>query len=312
MTSSCSRRLPGPLVALLVGLALLAGCGGSPASAPTSTPVTPVTPVTPPPPPAAAVPAAAFAALEERFDARLGVFAVDTATGRVVAHRADERFAYASTHKALSAAAVLAATTDAELDRPVPVGEPVPPSPVTGPAAGGSLPLRELARAAVVESDNGAANRLLDALGGPAGFAAALRALGDGVTEPARTEPALNEAVPGDVRDTSTPRALATSLRAYLLDGGLAPGDAALLERWLADSRTGLALVRAGVPDGWAVGDRSGTAAHGTRNDLAVVRPPGRAPLVVAVMTSRAARDAAPSDALVADATRLVVAGLAG
>ena len=249
-----------------------------------------------------------FAALEQQHDARLGVFAVDTGDGRTVEHRAGERFAYASSFKALLVAAVLERSDD--LDRAVAYGpqDVLAYSPVTRRRT--SLTLRELSAAAVQVSDNTAANLLLRELGGPAGLQEALRSAGDTTTRVDRVEPDLNEAVPGDPRDTTTPRALATTLRTYLLDGRLDQADRDLLEQWLRESTTGGTLVRAGVPDGWVVGGKSGSGGYGTRNDVAVVRPPGRAPIVLAVMTSRQEQGAPQVDALVADATRAVVAAL--
>ncbi len=252
-------------------------------------------------------------ALERESASRIGVFAVDTGTGSTVEHRADERFAYASTVKALAAGAVLADTTPAELDAGVryDADDLVANSPVSEQHVVIGLPLRALAEAAVTVSDNTAANLLLERLGGPEGLQAALRALGDDVTDPARPEPELNEARPGDVRDTSTPRALAADLRAYLLGGALDAHDRALLDGWLRASTTGADLVRAGVPAGWDVGDKSGTGGSGTRNDLAVLRPPGgRAPVVLAVLTTRDRLGARPADGLVAEVTRQVIAAL--
>ncbi len=122
-------------------------------------------------------------------------------------------------------------------------------------------------------------------------------------------EPGLNNTVPGDPRDTTTPRALAGSLRAYALDAA-APEDRTQLVDWLRRNTTGDALIRAGVPGDWDVGDKTGTGAYGTRNDVAVLTPPGRAPIVLAVMSSRDAQDAEHDDALVAEAARVAVAGL--
>lgn len=251
-------------------------------------------------------------ALEAEFGARVGVYAVDTADGRAVEHRADDRFAYASTFKVLAAAALLASTTDEQLLEPVAVtaADVVSYSPVTEQHVGGSLPLGELARAAVQQSDNGAANLVLDRLGGPDGLESRLRALGDTVIEMDRTEPALNEATPGDPRDTSTPRAMATTLRAFAVGDALEPADQELLLEWLRGSTTGADLVRAGAPPGWVVGDKSGSGGYGTRNDVAVVWPPGRAPLVVAVMTSADRADAQRSDELVARAAAEAFAAL--
>ena len=254
----------------------------------------------------------AFAALEARYGARVGVHAVDTGSGAVVAHRADERFAHASTVKVLAAAVVLARTSEAELDTVVPVAadELVEHSPVTEGRTGTGMTLREVGAAAVTVSDNTAGNLLLRQLGGPAALDAALAELGDAVTSVDRDETELNTAVPGDGRDTSTPAALAADLRAFVVDDALSPEDRAVLTGWLRGSTTGAGLVRAAVPQGWDVGDKSGTGGYGTRNDVAVVWPPGREPLVVAVMTTREQEDAEPDDALVAAAARIALDAL--
>lgn len=253
-----------------------------------------------------------FAPLEREFDARLGVYAVDTGTGHTVTHRADERFAYASTFKALAAAAVLAATPTEELDRVVSYSRDdlVTYSPITERHVDTGLSLRAIADAAVRYSDNTAGNLLLDRLGGPDGFKQVLRDLGDEVTEPARWETDLNAYVPGDDRDTSTPRALATTLRAYAVDDALSAQDRAVLVDWLKRNTTGDTTIRAGTPDGWEVGDKTGTAAHGTRNDIAVVWPPERAPIVLAVLSSRDRPDADSDDSLLARAAELTLDAL--
>ncbi len=292
---------------MLVLCLLLAACSSPEAAAP------PVTTSSPPATTSAAPDVSGeFAALEARFDARLGVFAVDTGSGATLEHRADERFAYASTIKALAAGALLAQTSAEDLSRSVPIAaaDLAPAySLVTETRVGGSMTLAELCDAAVRFSDNSALNLLLRELGGPAGLDAALERVGDTVTEVARDEPGLNSAVPGDPRDTTTPRALAGSLRAYALDAA-APEDREQLVDWLRRNTTGDALIRAGVPGDWDVGDKTGTGAYGTRNDVAVLTPPGRAPIVLAVMSSRDEQDADHDDALVAEAARVAVTGL--
>jgi beta-lactamase class A len=281
--------------------------GASPTSAPsradTATP-------TPSAPPAVNV-AEELRALEAQYDARVGVYAVDAGTGETVAHRADERFAYASTFKALLAAVVLQQVDD--LDRVVSYDADalVSYSPVTEQYAGSGMPVADLAEAAVRVSDNTAANLLLDQVGGPAGLAAALAAAGDDTTQPERREPELNTAVPGDPRDTSTPRALAETLRAFALDdGGLDEADAATLVEWMSGNATGDTLIRAGAPAGWEVADKSGTGQFGTRNDLAIVWPPDGEPIVIAVLTTRGVEGAAADDRLVAEAAAVALEAL--
>lgn len=255
-----------------------------------------------------------FGDLERRYDARLGVFGVATGTGRTVAFRPDERFAYCSTHKALSAGALLRRRSLAQLRARVRIeaADLVEPSPVAERHVGATLSLLELCDAAVRYSDNAAANLLLAELGGPAGLERELRALGDRTTRCDRDEPELSSAVPGDVRDTSTARALAADLRAYVLGPALPAEKRALLAGWLRRNTTGDTLIRAGAPAGWVVGDKTGSGAYGTRNDIAVLWPPRRPPVVLAVLSRRdaAGRWATRDDRLVADAARRALGAL--
>jgi len=246
--------------------------------------------------------------LERRFDARLGVYAVDTGSGRELAHRADEPFAMCSVFKALAAAAVLQRTPPEHLDERVRFtrADVLDPSPVAAQHVADGMTVRELCDAAVRYSDNTAGNLLLADIGGPAAITAFARTLGDDVTRLDRTEPDLNTAIPGDPRDTTTPRAIAGSLRALVLGDHLDPADRDLFTGWLVGNRTGDARIRAGVPAGWRVGDKTGTGSYGTANDVAVLWPPDAAPIVVAVLTSRAAQDATRDDALLAEAAAVV------
>ena len=259
-------------------------------------------------------PVAALAALEETHQARLGVFGFDTGTGVQVSYRADERFPYASTIKALAAGAVLEDLTNRELARRVHYAEAdlVEHSPVTELHVEDGLTVRQLIDAAITVSDNTAANLLFDLLGGPAALDAALAEdTGDEVTQVVRREPDLNTAVPGDPRDTTTPAALATTLGAYVLGDVLPTSDRQLLDQALRRNTTGGALIRAGVPEDWRVGDKTGSAAYGTRNDVAVLRPPGRAPIVLAILTTHDDASASTDDRLVAEAAKVVVNQLA-
>jgi beta-lactamase class A len=295
-----------PAFALVI--ALLTGCAGAPGTSErTSSPDSP-TPV--PSPAASADPG--FAALEESFDARLGVYALDTGTGRAVEYRSGERFAYASTIKALAVAVTLAKTTDAELDTLVRYGpaDLLAYAPITSQHVHSGMTLRELCDAAIRYSDNTAANLLLEHLGGPAALDAELTAIGDNVTQVDRDEPELNEALPGDPRDTSSPHALATSLEHFVLGDALDPVDQATLSAWLVGNTTGDDLIRAGVPTGWTVGDKTGSAGYGTRNDIAVLWPPDGAPIVLAVLSSRDEPDSDYDDALLEQATGVAIDAL--
>ncbi|WP_052371890.1 class A beta-lactamase [Amycolatopsis taiwanensis] len=251
---------------------------------------------------------AAFEELERTFDARLGVYAVDTATGRNLAYHADDRFGYASTHKVFTAGAVLQRTPIEGLERTVTYGanDLVPNSPITqrnlGTAPTASITLRAAMDAALRYSDNTADNLLFREIGGPAGMAAALREAGDTTTHADRIEPALNDLAPGEIRDTSTPRALAASLRAFTLGEALPEEKRTILTDMMRANVTGDSVIRAGTPAGWQVADKTGTAKYGTRNDIAVVWPPQRAPIVLVILSDRKAKDSDHDDKLIAQA----------
>lgn len=252
----------------------------------------------------------ALAALESRHGGRLGVAILDSAGTDIIGHRGEERFALCSTFKLLAAAHALARVDRGEerLDRRIryPKEEVVTYSPVTGPQAGGAgLTVAEICDAAVTLSDNTAGNLLLDSFGGPAGLTAWFRTLGDVVTRLDRRETALNEATPGDPRDTTTPVAMLGLMRRIVLGDALSPASRGQLAAWLLDCRTGDDRLRAGVPAGWRVGDKTGTGEHNATNDVAVLWPPGRAPILVAAYYAESAASAAARNAVLAEVGRL-------
>ncbi|MFE6040755.1 class A beta-lactamase [Streptomyces sp. NPDC056452] len=311
MRGSRARRAVFGVLAMLLAVPT-AACGQN---APPAAPAPPAssTATGEGPSPAAAESDREFRELERKFDARLGVYAVDTGSGREVAYNDGERFAYASTFKVLAAGAVLRKHSLDGMGRTVRYSpdELVPPSPVTSKHVGNGMTLDALCAAAVRFGDNTAANLLLDQVGGPRGLGAVLQEIGDDVTRMERSEPQLNDWTPGATRDTSTPRALAADLRAFVLGDVLDRDERAQLTEWLRTSTTGAGLIRAGVPDGWEVGDKSGAGStYGTRNDIAVVWPPGAAPIVMAVMSNRTEDGAAYDDRLIAQAASVVAGSL--
>jgi beta-lactamase class A len=313
MTIRRFRTGPPALAALVSALALLADCSGSGPAGPSrpagsSGPAGGTRATAAPAPPARTDPA--FGRLEARFHAKLGVYALDTGTGRAVTFQAGTRFAYCSTYKALATGVLL--QHGAPLNRVIRYRASglVDYSPITSRHVGPGMTLAAVMAAALEYSDNTAANLLLDQLGGAHRLQQALRGIGDAATNSDRDEPSVNTAVPGDPRDTSTAQALGTDLRRFVLGQLLTAGRRALLTSWLRHNTTGGPYIRAGVPAGWIVGDKTGNGYWGTRNDIAIAWPPGRAPKVIAVLSSRGSRDATSDDALIADATRIAVAGL--
>ena len=253
---------------------------------------------------------AAFARIEAQSGGRLGVAVIDTATGATAGHRADERFPMCSTFKALAAAAILRRVDAGEeqLGRRVryEAKDLVTYSPVTEKHTADGMTLAEICEAAVTLSDNTAGNLMLAALGGPAGLTAFARSLGDPVTQLDRIETALNEAKPGDPQDTTTPAAMAANLRALVLEGTLSAASREQLTAWLVANKTGDARLRAGLPPGWRVGDKTGTGANGTNNDVGVLWPPRGAPIVIAVYLTGTPMKMEQTNPLIAAVARAV------
>ncbi len=256
---------------------------------------------------------AAFARIEAARGGRLGVTVIDTGSGQRAGYRAEERFPICSTFKLLAAAAVLARAEAGRdsMDRRVRYtrADLVTHSPVTERHLDSGMTLEELCAATMITSDNTAANLMLAALGGPEGLTAWLREIGDPVTRLDRWETALNEAIPGDPRDTSTPAAMAATIQAVTLGEVLGARSRAMLVQWLRDCITGNTRLRAGLPAGWSCGDRTGTGARNTSNDVGLFWPPGgAAPLVVTAYLTQGSPDGKVRDAALADVARAVVA----
>jgi beta-lactamase class A len=260
--------------------------------------------------------AAELAKIEADSGGRLGVAVLDTLTGARSGHRADERFPMCSTFKLLAAGAILARVDAGKerLNRRIrfEAGDIVVNSAITKDRAGGDgMSLGELCEAAMVVSDNTAGNLLLAALGGPTALTAYVRTLGDSVTRLDRTEPDLNEAIPGDPRDTTSPVAMLSNLHTLVLGNVLSATAKNQLGRWLIGNRTGDARLRAGLPAGWRVGDKTGSGERGTTNDVGIMWPPGRAPIVVSIYLTETSKTADQRNAILAAVGRATAATLA-
>ncbi|GAU03580.1 PEN family class A beta-lactamase, Bcc-type [Burkholderia stabilis] len=263
---------------------------------------------------AAVAAAATFAQLERDAGGRLGVCAIDAASGRRVEHRADERFPFCSTFKAMLSAAVLAQSVARPglLQQRVTYGKAdlVNYSPVTGKHVDTGMTVAELCEATIQYSDNSAANLLMKLIGGPSAVTAYARSIGDSTFRLDRWETELNTALPGDLRDTTTPAAMAASMRVLTLGDALPAAQRAQLVAWLRGNKVGDKRIRAGVPAGWTVGDKTGTGDYGTTNDAGVVWSPSRAPIVLVVYYTQAHADARPKEDVIADVARVVVEAL--
>jgi len=259
-----------------------------------------------------ATPATALDQVETSVGGRVGVFAIDTGSGEQLAHRADERFALCSTIKWVLVAALLARVDRGQLsmDERVPYGasDLLEYAPTTrAHVADGFMTVEALAKAAIANSDNTAANLLLAKVGGPPGLTLFTRQLGDAVTRLDRNEPTLNENVRGDARDTTSPRAMANLMRLVLCGDVLSRANRDRLIAWLHACETGAERLRAGIPAAWIVGDKTGTGQRGAFNDVAFVVPPGYAPIVIAAYLNDSASSLASLNAAHAEISRSIV-----
>lgn len=257
---------------------------------------------------------AQLAALEDRDNAKVGFYGRNLGTGRTLAYRADDLFATCSAFKAYVAAQILRQVERGELKLTdevyidpalfVPVA-----SPITEPALGNWMPVSELCAAAVRQSDNTATNLMLEILGGPPSVTQFARSVGDDRTWMVRWETELNTAYPGDPRDTTSPRGMGTGFSNMLIGNAFEEPYRAQLEEWMRTIVTGDTRIRAGLPPGWTIADKTGAGDYASTNDIGVAFGPNGERLVLAVMTRTRSDDPkAPAlNALIADVTRAAV-----
>jgi beta-lactamase class A len=272
--------------------------------------------------PAARAADGAIAELERKTGARIGLAALDTGTGKSLFHRQAERFVMCSTFKLSLAAAILARVDKSaeKLDRLVTYDKPVlGVSPATTKNWPHGMTISALCEAAIIYSDNTAANVLLAALGGPSQVTAFWRSLGDATSRLDDIEPKLN--IPDGAHNTATPAAMLGNLKQMLLGNALSAASRALLLRWMAENTTGGAMLRAGLPTRWAVGDKTGrwngdNPKACATNDLAIVTPPtsnnkDRKPILVVCYTSGGPTDGDARAAVVASVGKILAEAFA-
>nr|AMP54136.1 CARB-PSE [uncultured bacterium] len=253
---------------------------------------------------------------EAQLDARVGLAVYDTGSGANWLFNADGSFPMGSTFKVLACGVLLARADagDEDLDRFVEIVQTdlVTYSPVTETWVGRNVSLGEICAATMRTSDNTAANKVLEALGGPGSLTAFLRSLGDQTTRLDRWETDLNEGTPGDPRDTTSPAAMAASFQKFVLGDVLSTSSRETLTDWLLGNEVGGPLLRAGLPEDWRIGDRTGAGGHGSRGIVAVLWPPGRAPLIAAIYLTETQATLEGRDAAIAAIGRAIAETIAG
>jgi beta-lactamase class A len=258
-----------------------------------------------------------FTRIERESEGRLGVAVLDTLSHEQLGHHAEDRFPMCSTFKMLATAAVLARVDAGKerLDRRITFSarDIVVNSPITKDRTGGDgMTLAAICEAAMTYSDNTAGNLILAILGSPQALTTYARSIGDTMTRLDRNEPALNEAVPGDLRDTTTPSAMLKNMQTLLLGDALSPASREQLTKWMVGNKTGDTRLRAGLPAGWRVGDKTGAGERGTTNDIGIVWPPKRPPVLVAIYLTETSAPADQRNATLAAVGRAVAGAIGG
>lgn len=250
------------------------------------------------------------AELEKSSGGRIGVYALDTDNGKFAGHREEQRFPMCSTFKFLLASAVLKRVDDGKesLDHslPIPNKPLVGHSPLTEPHAGATMSVAALCNAILNQSDNTAANVLLDSIGGPSSITAFARSIGDELTRLDRNEPDLNSSIDGDPRDTTTPLAMAKNLQRILLGNVLKPVSRRQITEWMENSLTGLERLRKNMPESWHAADKTGSNGEHTTNDIAVLWPTRRAPVIVTCYITQCPGPETKRGAMIAEIGRYV------
>lgn len=255
-----------------------------------------------------------LAEIEKNTGGRLGVALINTADNTQILYRGNERFPLCSTSKVMAAAAVL---KQSESDSTVlhqritiKTSDLVNYNPITEKHVATGMTLAELSAAALQYSDNTAMNKLISHLGGTDKVTTFARSIGDKTFRLDRTEPSLNTAIPGDKRDTTSPLAMANSLRSLTLGRALGEAQRAQLVEWLKGNTTGAQSIRAGLPATWTVGDKTGSGDYGTTNDIAVIWPQNHAPLILVTYFTQPEQAAKARKDVLASAARIVTEGL--
>ncbi|CAK9885069.1 MAG: Beta-lactamase [Candidatus Erwinia impunctatus] len=252
---------------------------------------------------------------EQRLQARIGIALIDTADSAQVSYRGDERFPMNSTLKSLLCAALLAQvdkknvvlTENVQFSRE----QLISYSPVTEKfIKPNSMNLQTLCQAAVSHSDNTAANLIALRAGGPAAVTQFLRSIGDNVTRVDRLEPELNSAIPGDPRDTTTPLAISHTVNTLLLGNVLSSSSRQQLTQWMVEDKVADALLRAALPAGWKIADKTGAGEHGSRGIISVIWPPQRSPLLVTVYITETAATMTERNQAIARLGEKIIASL--
>lgn len=224
---------------------------------------------------------------KKQLGAKVGVSVLDGKGEQLFSYNSDQRFPLMSTFKTLACAKLLHDNqiNNGMMDKvyPIKADAILEYAPVFKDKVGTEVSLKEACFATMTTSDNSAANLVLSHIGGPAGVTKFLIDNGDNVTRLDRIEPLLNEAIPGDKRDTTTPYAMNKTITNLVLGNALNDTSKQQLNDWMKANKVSNGLLRSVLPKGWEIADRSGAGGHGSRGITAVVWNEQQQPLVISI-----------------------------
>ncbi|EPX6948900.1 MULTISPECIES: CARB family carbenicillin-hydrolyzing class A beta-lactamase [Vibrio] len=249
--------------------------------------------------------------LEQQTSSRIGVSVWDTQADERWDYRGDERFPLMSTFKTLACAKMLSDMDSGKLSKnataKVDERSIVVWSPVMDKLAGQNTRIEHACEAAMLMSDNTAANLVLNEIGGPKAVTMFLRTIGDKATRLDRIEPRLNEATPGDSRDTTTPNAILNTLRTLIEGETLSYESRVQLKIWMQDNKVSDSLMRSVLPTGWSIADRSGAGGHGSRGINAIIWNENHRPVYISIYVTETELSLQARDQLVAQISQLIL-----
>ncbi|MDW3137643.1 CARB family carbenicillin-hydrolyzing class A beta-lactamase [Vibrio sp. 1288] len=249
--------------------------------------------------------------LEQQTSSRIGVSVWDTQADERWDYRGDERFPLMSTFKTLACAKMLSDMDSGKLSKnataKVDERSIVVWSPVMDKLAGQNTRIEHACEAAMLMSDNTAANLVLNEIGGPKAVTMFLRTIGDKATRLDRIEPRLNEATPGDSRDTTTPNAILNTLRTLVEGETLSYESRVQLKIWMQDNKVSDSLMRSVLPTGWSIADRSGAGGHGSRGINAIIWKENHRPVYISIYVTETELSLQARDQLVAQISQLIL-----
>jgi beta-lactamase class A len=241
-----------------------------------------------------------LAELEAASGGRLGLSVFNTANDQPIQYRDNERFPLGSTFKVMVVAAVLKQSmlqTDLMQQKIMYQQKDIETwSPITEKNIKEGMTIFDLCAATISYSDNTAANLLINKLGGPQAITAFARSIGD---------QDFSMDSPGDFNITSTPRAMNESLQKITMGNILGKSQREQLITWMKNNTTGDNRIRAGVPKGWTVADKTGSGDFGVTNDIGIIWPPNAAPIIISIYFIQPQKDAMRRPDVIAEVTRI-------